>query len=110
MTSLTEAIARMHHDLHRAGVSEGPAISTIFTYISALEDRSERAWRMFYWSVIDRLCELADRPYPFIGRAAEPLLRLMDDDFGQNLISEQERARIRARLVEDGRREASLPS
>jgi hypothetical protein len=110
MTTYALAIARMHQDLRAAGVSEAAAIATVFSYIGALEERSNSAWKTFYRSVYERLCELAAQEYPYAGKAAEPLLRLLDDDFGQNLISAHERARIRARLVEDGSREASLSS
>lgn len=104
------AVSRLEHELHAAGVPHSAAIPTLFTYISALQDRNDETWRAFYRSVHARLCELAAREYPYAGPSVEPLLRLLDDDLGATLISDTERARIRARLVEDGRSEANLPS
>jgi hypothetical protein len=105
-----DALTAMRQDLDAAGVPSSAAATTLYTYMSALHDRSDAAWRAFYHSVHDRLRELAQREYPYAGHAAVPLLRLLDDDLGVILISAAERERIRTRLVEYGRREASLPS
>jgi hypothetical protein len=110
MSGFIVAVANLRTDLLAAGVSRTRTVPTLFTYIRALHEGSDLAWRAFYRSVHDRLRELADRDYPYAGRGALPLLRLLDDDLGAKVISEEERARIRARLVEYGPREASLPS
>ena len=110
MSDFFVAVANLRADLLAAGVARSHAVPTLFTYIRALQETSDTAWRAFYRSVYDRLSELADREYPFAGRKALPLLSLLDDDFGSTVISDDERARIRARLVEHGIREASLPS
>jgi hypothetical protein len=110
MSDLMNALARMREDLDAAGVASSDAAATLYTYMSALHDRSDAAWRAFYHSVYDRLKELAGRDYPYAGPAALPLLELLDDDLGTTLISAEERERIRTRLVECGRSEASLPS
>lgn len=105
-----EALTNLRGDLDAAGVPSARAASTIYMYMSALHEQSAAAWRTFYHSLYDRLRELAERDYPYVGRAAVPLLQLLDDDFGVTLISAAERKRIRARLVEDARSEASLSS
>ncbi len=104
------ALTALRRDLDAAGVPSARAAATIYTYMSALHDQSTAAWRAFYHSVYDRLRELASRDYPHVGRAAVPLLQLLEDDLGVTLISASERERIRARLVEHEPREASLPS
>lgn len=104
------ALTSLRHDLDAAGVPSDRAAATIYTYMSALHEQSDVAWRAFYHSMYDRLQELAERDYPYVGRAAIPLVQLLDDDLGVTLISAPERERIRARLVEDEPREASLPS
>ena len=104
------ALTNLRQDLDAAGVPRASAAATIYSYMSALHEQSSTAWRAFYHSMYDRLRELAARDYPYVGRAALPLLRLLDDDLGVTLISASERERIRARLVEDEPREASLPS
>ncbi len=104
------ALSAMRDDLDSAGVPSSAAAATLYTYMSALHERSELAWRAFYHSLYDRLRELAERDYPYVGRAAVPLLQLLDDDLGMTLISAKERERIRGRLVEYQRSEASLPS
>lgn len=110
MNDMMLAVTRFESELHAAGVSPSVGIPTLFTYISALTDGSDASWRAFYVSVYERLRELAARDYPPAGKAAEPLLQLLEDDLGTTLISAEERARIRASLVEDTPREASLPS
>lgn len=104
------ALTDLRRDLDAAGVPSSSAAATIYTYMTALLEPTEPAWRAFYHSIYDRLRELAAREYPYVGRAALPLIRLLDDDLGVTLISESERQRIRLRLVEDEPREASLPS
>lgn len=104
------ALTSLRRDLDVAGVPSSSAAATIYTYMSALHEQSAPAWQAFYHSVHDRLRELAGRDYPYVGRAAEPLLQLLDDDFSVTLISASERERIRARLVEYHGSEASLPS
>jgi hypothetical protein len=104
------ALTSLRSDLDVAGVPRASAAATIYSYMSALHEPSALAWRAFYHSIYDRLRELAERDYPYVGRAALPLLQLLDDDFGVTLISAEERERIRARLVEGARSEASLSS
>lgn len=104
------ALTNLRRDLDAAGVPSSCAAATIYTYMSALHEQSPAAWQAFYHSVRDRLRELAERDYPYIGRGVEPLLQLLDDDLGVTLISASERARIRARLVECHGSEASLSS
>ena len=104
------AVTRFERQLHAAGIAESIAIPTVFLYIAALQDGTRATWESFYRSVHERLRELAELPYPRVGRGAKPLLDLLDDDLGSELISTHERARIRGRLVEDASREASLPS
>lgn len=110
MNENVAAVTNLEHDLRAAGVSSRAMIPTIFYYISALQNQGNAAWGAFYRSVHSRLIELTEREVPYVGPAAEPLLRLLDDDFGATLISAGERQRIRARLVEYGTREASLSS
>lgn len=105
-----DSLTHLRGELDAAGVPSARAAATIYMYMSALHEQSPAAWRAFYHSMYDRLRELADREYPYVGRAAVPLLQLLDDDFGVTLISAAERKRIRARLVEDARSEASLSS
>lgn len=110
MNDTMHAVNRLERELYAAGVGKSAAIPTIYTYIGALHDGKDASWRAFYMSVYERLAELASRDYPYAGGPAEPLLRLLDDDFGTTLVSEAERKRIRRALVEYGRSEASLPS
>jgi hypothetical protein len=104
------ALTAMRRDLDLAGVPSSAAAATLYTYMSALHEPSDLAWRAFYHSLYDRLRELAERDYPYVGRAAVPLLQVLDDDLGTTIISAAERERIRNRLVEYQRSEASLPS
>lgn len=110
MNDYMNALTDLRRDLDAAGVPPASAAATIYSYMSALHEPSALAWRAFYHSVYDRLAELAERDYPYVGRAALPLLQLLNDDFGVTLISAAERKRIAARLVEDVRSEASLSS
>ena len=110
MNEYVEAIGRLDQQLQNAGVPAQIAQGTLIAYVAALQHHSETAWRAFYLSIYEQLCELAERPLPFIGRAALPLIALLEDDLGTTLIRATERKRIRARLVEYELREASLPS
>ncbi len=110
MSDYMTALTNLRRDLDAAGVPSSSAAATIYTYMSALHEQSPAAWQAFYHSMHDRLRELSERDYPYVGRAAEPLLQLLDDDFSVTLISAGERKRIRARLVEYRGSEASLPS
>lgn len=110
MNEYVEALSRLNDQLSQAGVPASTARTTLVAYVAALQHRTETAWRTFYLSIYERLHELAERPLPFVGHAALPLIALVDDDFGVRLFGAGERKRIRHRLVEYELREASLPS
>jgi hypothetical protein len=110
MIEFFSAAEQLSADLRSAGVASTLAESTVCRYLEALTARSDEAWRAFYASVYRRLSELAAGPMPYAGPRAAPLIALIEDDFGVELFSPLERARIRAALVERGMREASLPS
>jgi hypothetical protein len=110
MNEYVEALSRLNYQLAKAGVPAPSAQTTLIAYVAALQHRTETAWRTFYLSIYERLHELAERPLPFVGGAALPLISLLEDDFGTRLIRADERKRIRRKLVEYEFREASLPS
>jgi hypothetical protein len=110
MNEYDDAVEWLAEQLVTAGVAPPAACSTLREYGSALENPTDEAWVRFYRSVYARLKELAARPLAFVGSPAEPLLTLLDDDLGVQIVGRTELERIRTRLVEYAVSEASLSS
>jgi hypothetical protein len=108
MSEYAGALTRLNAQLARAGVSTAHARTAIIAYTAALSHRSELTWHRFYLAIYAALEALAERPLPFAGRVAAPLIALIEDDFGSRLFPVEARERIRRRLVEYDLREASL--
>jgi AcrR family transcriptional regulator len=110
MNEYDDAIEWLAEQLSRAGVPATAARSTLRAYGAALETPAATLWVRFYLSVYARLHELSERPLAFVGSPAEPLLTLLRDDLGAQILDRARLERIAARLVEYVGSEASLSS
>jgi hypothetical protein len=105
-----DALVHLQAQLMEAGVRASTARTALVAYAAALVHQAESFWCTFYRSIYAALREVADGPLTLGDRALLPLLALIDDDLGSQLVDRAERARIRERFVEYTLCEASLPS
>jgi hypothetical protein len=98
---VTIAAARFADDLRNAGAGSFETARVSELYDRALHERSERQWRRFYRATFFALHRLAREGRAHSARAAEPLLRLLEDDLGSTLFGTEAVAQLRSILTKN---------
>lgn len=97
------AVSHLRSDLIESGMTSYDVATVLKSYKNALRTPSDAAWRQFYEDVVTALLRMSDkrpRRDESSRRATASLLRLIEDDFGSELVSPDLAGRLRSLLIE----------
>ena len=98
MDEYVSVVSRFADDLCAVGIPRRHLGKVMCLYMSALSERTDVGWAFFYRHVSELLQHWCGDPCD--PDAAQRLLALVDDDFGQHVLELPDRARLRELLSE----------